>query len=80
MQDIAFFAIYLNLKGVPSSSSPPPDSDTRISYTADWVGVTDPNGLIQEVTLTITEDPDDPSLKITVLGVAFSEGMGLTKW
>ena len=42
--------------------------------------MTDPNGLIQEVTLTITEDPDDPSLKITVLGVAFSEGMGLTKW
>ena len=42
--------------------------------------MTDPNGLIQEVTLTIAEDPDDPSLKITVLDVAFSEGMDLTKW
>ena len=72
---IAYFAIYLNLQGNDISHL---DSDAQIIWDSGEVRVTDPNGLMQDASVTLSEDPDDPAKKTATITVTFSDSMGET--
>ena len=72
---IAYFAIYLNLQGNDISHL---DSDAQIIWDSGEVRVTDPNGLMQDASVTMSEDPDDPAKKTATVTVTFSDSMGET--
>ena len=72
---IAYFAIYLNLQGNDISHL---DSDAQIIWDSGEVRVTDPNGLMQDASVTLSEDPDDPAKKTATITVTFSNSMGET--
>ena len=42
------------------------------------VRVTDPNGLMQDASVTLSEDPDDPAKKTATVTVTLSDSMGET--
>ena len=69
---IAYFAVYLDLRGNEISHL---QSDAQVIWDRGGVRVIDPNGLMHNVTMTVSEDPDDPDTKTATLTVTFSEGM-----
>ena len=69
---IAYFAVYLDLQGDEISHL---QSDAQVVWDRGGVHVIDPNGLMHNVTMTVSEDPDDPDTKTAILTVTFSEGM-----
>ena len=72
---IAYFAIYLNLQGNDISHL---DSDAQIIWDSGQAYVVDRSGLMQDVAITILEDPDDPAKKTATITVTFSDSMGET--
>ena len=72
---IAYFAVYLNLQGNEISHL---QSDAQMIWDSGQVRIIDPNGLIRNATITISEDPDDPAKKTATLTASFSEEMGMT--
>ncbi len=72
---ISYFAIYLNLQGDSISHL---QSDAQVVWDSGNVRVSDPNGLMRGVTMTVSEDPGDPAMKAATLTAAFSEDMGKT--
>ena len=72
---IAYFAIYLNL---PDDQISHLQSDTQVIWDSGEVRVTDPNGLMQDASVTLSEDPDDPAKKTATITVTFSDSMGET--
>ena len=72
---IAYFAIYLNLQGNDISHL---DSDAQIIWDSGQAYVVDRSGLMQDVAVTILEDPDDPAKKTVTVTVTFSDSMGET--
>ena len=72
---IAYFAIYLNLQGSEISHL---QSDAQIIWNYGQVYVIDRSGLMRDVTVTLSEDPDDPAQKTFTVTVTLSEGMGQT--
>ena len=72
---IAYFAIYLYLQDDEISHL---QSDAQVIWSLDGVRVIDPNGLMRNVTMTVSEDPADPAKKTFTLTVTFSESMGET--
>ena len=72
---IAYFAMYLNLQGDQISHL---QSDTQVIWDSGEVRVTDPNGLMQDASVTLSEDPDDPAKKTATVTVTLSDGMGET--
>ena len=72
---IAYFAIYLNLQGNDISHL---DSDAQIIWDSGQAYVVDRSGLMQDVAVTMSEDPDDPAKKTATVTVTFSDGMGET--
>ena len=77
-KDLAYFALYLNLKDENTDYA---DSDTYITYKDDGTTVvTDPHGYIgDDTTITVTQEDDQISEKKTVrIIVEFEEPMGPT--
>ena len=72
---IAYFAMYLNLQGNEISHL---QSDAQIIWDSGEVRMIDPDGLMQDATITLSEDPDDPARKTATITVTLSEGMGET--
>ena len=72
---IAYFVIYLNLQGSEISHL---QSDAQIIWNYGQVYVVDRGGLMRDVTVTMSEDPDDPAQKTFTFTVTLSEGMGQT--
>ena len=72
---IAYFAVYLNLQGSDVSHL---DSDAQVIWNYGQTYVVDRSGLMQDVTVTLSEDPDDPTIKTFTITVTLSEGMGKT--
>ena len=72
---ISYFAVYLHRSGGQISHL---QSDAQIIWDSGGVRITDPNGLMHNATITLSEDPGDPSIKTATLAVSFSEGMGET--
>ena len=72
---IAYFAIYLHLQGNEISHL---DSDAQVIWNNGDVYVIDPGSLMQDVTVTVSEDPDDPAKKTATVTFILSEGMGET--
>ncbi len=70
---IEYFAIYLHLQDDQASHL---QSDAQAIWDSGDVRVTDPGGLMRNVTLTVLEDPGDPARKAATLSATFSEGMG----
>ena len=69
---IAYFAVYLDLQGNEISHL---QSDAQVVWDRGGVRVIDPNGLMHNVTMTVSEDPSDPDTKTATLTVTFSEEM-----
>ena len=72
---ISYFAVYLHRSGGQISHL---QSDTQVIWDSGQVRMTDPSGLMHNATITLSEDPGDPSIKTATLTVSFSEGMGET--
>ena len=72
---ISYFAIYLHLSGDSISHL---QSDAQVIWDSGEVHVIDSNGLMQDVAVTVSGDPDDPAKKTATIAVTFSEGMGDT--
>ena len=72
---ISYFAVYLHRSGGQISHL---QSDAQIIWDSGEVRMTDPSGLMHNATITMSEDPGDPSIKTATLTVSFSEGMGET--
>ncbi len=72
---ISYFAIYLHLQGDQISHL---QSDAQVIWDSGVVRTVDPNDLMHDVTMTVSENSDDPAMKIATLTTAFSEGMGET--
>ena len=53
-------------------------NDAQVIWDRGQVRIIDPNGLMHDVTITLSEDPDDPAKKTATLTVTFSESMGMT--
>ena len=58
--------------------SPYLQNDAQVIWDRGQVRIIDPNGLMHDVTITLSEDPDDPAKKTATLTVTFSESMGMT--
>ena len=72
---IAYFAIYLNLQGNEISHL---QSDAQIIWDSGEVRIIDPDGLMQDVAIILSEDPDDPARKTATITVTLSDGIGET--
>ena len=72
---IAYFAVYLNLQGNDISHL---QSDAQVIWNYGQVYMIDRSGLMRDITITISEDPDDPTKKTFTVTVTLSEGMGKT--
>ena len=72
---IAYFAVYLNL---PDDEISHLDSDAQIIWNYGPVYVVDRSGLMRDITVTLSEDPDDPAKKTFTITVTLSDGMGQT--
>ena len=72
---IAYFAMYLNLQGNEVSHL---ESDAQIIWDSGEVRIIDPYGLMQDVAIILSEDPDDPAKKTATVTVTLSESMGET--
>ena len=72
---IAYFAVYLNLQGNEISHL---QSDAQIIWDSGEVRIIDPDGLMQDVAIILSEDPDDPAKKTATITVTLSESMGET--
>ena len=73
--DVSYFAIYLGLQGDDISHL---DSDVQVIYDQGDTRVVDPDGNLADASITLHEDPDDPSKKTAVLSIMFAEPIGLT--
>ena len=74
--DIAHFALYLNLQGNDVDYS---NSDTHITYRNDGtVRVSDPHGYISNATMTVSQDWEEQEKKTITVTIQFDEPMGLT--
>ena len=72
---IAYFAAYLNLQGNDVSHL---DSDAQIIWDYGQTYVIDRSGLMRDITVTMSEDPDDPTRNTFTVTVTLSESMGKT--
>ena len=72
---LLYFGIYLHLPGNMISHL---DSDAYVAYDSGTIRVTDPGGLLSDLSMTISENPDNPSKKTVTLTVTFTESMGTT--
>lgn len=72
---VTYFAIYLHLPGDHISHL---QSDAQVIWDSGRVRITDPNGLMHDATVTMSEDPDDPAKKTATITASFSERMGMT--
>ena len=54
------------------------DSDAQVIWDSGQAHVIDRSGLMQDVAVTMSEDPDDPAKKTATVTVTFSDGMGET--
>ena len=72
---IAYFAVYLNLQGNEISHL---QSDAQVIWDSGEVRIIDPYGLMQDVAITLSEDPEDPARKTATITVTPSEGIGET--
>ena len=72
---LLYFGIYLHLPGEMISHL---DSDAHVAYDSGTIRVTDPGGLLSDLSMTISENPDNPSKKTVTLTVTFTESMGTT--
>ena len=72
---IAYFAAYLNLQGNDVSHL---DSDAQIIWDYGQTYVIDQSGLMRDITVTMSEDPDDPTRNTFTVTVTLSESMGKT--
>ena len=72
---IAYFAVYLNLQGNEISHL---QSDAQMIWDSGEVRIIDPDGLMQDVAIILSEDPDDPARKTFTVTVTPSEGIGET--
>ena len=72
---IAYFAVYLNLQGNEISHL---QSDAQIIWDSGQVRIIDRSGLMQDVAIILSEDPDDPARKTATITVTPSEGIGET--
>ena len=54
-------------------------SDAHVAYDSGRVRITDPGGLMHDLSMTVSEnDPKDPTKRVFTLTVTFSESMGAT--
>ena len=72
---ILYFGIYLHLPGDTISHL---QSDAQVAYDSGKIRVTDPGGLLRDISMTLSEDPDDPASKTVTLTVTFTESIGDT--
>ena len=72
---ILYFGIYLHLPGDTISHL---QSDAQVAYDSGKIRVTDPGGLLRDISMTLSEDPDDPASKTVTLTVTFTESIGNT--
>ena len=72
---ILYFGIYLHLPGDTISHL---QSDVQVAYDSGKIRVTDPGGLLRDISMTLSEDPDDPASKTVTLVVTFTESIGNT--
>ena len=73
--EISRFAAYLNLQDSQTSYL---ESDTHVAYDGGTIRVADPGNLMSDVSLSILQDPYNPSKKTAVLNATFSEKIGTT--
>ena len=75
--DLAHFALYLNLQGNDVDYS---NSDTHVTYRNDGTVrvLSDPHGYISNATVTISQDKQQPEKKIVTVTIQFDEPMGQT--
>ena len=73
--EISRFAAYLNLQDSQTSYL---ESDTHVAYDGGTIRVADPGDLMSDVSLSILQDPYNPSKKTAVLNATFSEKIGTT--
>ena len=75
--DLAHFALYLNLQGQDTKHS---ESDTYAIYdNGDTVHVADPHDYISHATVTVTQqDKQQPEKKTVHIAIEFKEPMGMT--
>ena len=73
--EISRFAVYLNLQDSQTSYL---ESDTHVAYDGGTIRVADPGNLMSDVSLSILQDPYNPSKKTAVLNATFSEKIGTT--
>ena len=74
--DLAHFALYLNLQGNDADYS---NSDTHVTYRNDGtVRVADPHGYASNATITVTQDREEPEKKTVTVTIRFGEPMGNT--
>ena len=73
---ILYLGIYLHL---PDNSVSHLKSDAHVAYDSGRVRITDPGGLMHDVSMTVSEnDPKDPTKRVFTLTATFSESMGAT--
>ena len=73
---ILYLGIYLHL---PDNSVSHLKSDAHVAYDSGRVRITDPGGLMHDVSMTVSEnDPKDPAKRVFTLTATFSESMGAT--
>ena len=72
---LLYFGIYLHLPGDTISHL---QSDVQVAYDSGKIRVTDPGGLLRDISMTLSEDPDDSTRKTVTLVVTFAESMGDT--
>ena len=73
--EIPRFAVHLNLQDSQTSYL---ESDTHVAYDGGTIRVADPGNLMSDVSLSILQDPYNPSRKTAVLNATFSEKIGTT--
>ena len=74
--DIAHFALYLNLQGNDVDYS---NSDTHVTYRNDGTTtVTDPHGYVSNATITVSQDKEEQEKKTVTVTIQFDEPMGQT--
>ena len=70
--DIAYFAAYLDLPG----SRAPYENETYVEYDGGTVQASDPGGIMSGESISIIQDPHNPSKKTVVLSATFSGPAG----
>ena len=50
----------------------------QVAYDSGKIRVTDPGGLLRDISMIISEDPDDPASKTVTLILTFTESIGDT--